>query len=56
MIKNYGEDIFRVEVGDRIAQLVISPIVTPDFVEFTGEDEAWNKTSGGLGGFGSSGK
>jgi dUTP pyrophosphatase len=56
MIKNYGEDIFRVEVGDRIAQLVICPIVTPEFVAFTGEDEAWSKTSRGLGGFGSSGK
>jgi dUTP pyrophosphatase len=56
MIKNYGEEIYRIEVGDRIAQLVISPVVTPNFIQFNGEDEAWNKTSRGLGGFGSSGK
>jgi dUTP pyrophosphatase len=45
-------DIFRVEPGDRIAQLVITPIVLADPVEA----EALAESTRGDGGFGSSGR
>jgi dUTP pyrophosphatase len=45
-------DIFRVEPGDRIAQLVISPIVLAEPVERT----ALAESARGDGGFGSSGR
>lgn len=44
--------IFRVEPGDRIAQLVITPIATPEPVEAP----ALSDSARGTGGFGSSGR
>lgn len=45
-------EIFRVEAGDRIAQLVVTPIVTPEVVEAS----ALTESARGQGGFGSSGR
>ncbi|HEY7256696.1 MAG TPA: dUTP diphosphatase [Solirubrobacterales bacterium] len=45
-------ETFRIEVGDRIAQLVIAPIAAADVVEA----EALSETARGNGGFGSSGR
>ena len=45
-------ETFRVEPGDRIAQLVITPIATPEPVEA----DALNESARGQGGFGSSGR
>jgi len=45
-------ETFRVEPGDRIAQLVITPIATPAVVETQGLSESVR----GEGGFGSSGR
>jgi dUTP pyrophosphatase len=45
-------ETFRVEPGDRIAQLVLTPIVTADVVETQGLSES----ARGDGGFGSSGR
>ena len=45
-------ETFRVEAGDRIAQLVIAPVALPDPVEV----EALEDTVRGGGGFGSSGR
>lgn len=45
-------EIFRVEPGDRIAQLVITPIATPEPVEA----DALTESARGGGGFGSSGR
>lgn len=52
LLNNDPAEIFRVEVGDRIAQLVIVPIELPDPVEV---DEL-TETTRGSGGFGSSGR
>ena len=57
MIKNHSTDTyFDIIKGDRIAQLVIVPIVIPDLLVFTGSDDLWNDTSRGNGGFGSTGR
>ena len=45
-------ETFRVEPGDRIAQLVLTPIATPEPVEA----DALNQSARGQGGFGSSGR
>jgi|SRR5829696_7034909 len=45
-------ETFRVEPGDRIAQLVLTPIATPEPVEAT----ALSESTRGEGGFGSSGR
>ena len=45
-------ETFRVEAGDRIAQLVLTPIVSPDVVEAA----ALSESVRGEGGFGSSGR
>jgi len=49
LLKNIGEDPYRIKVGDRIAQLVIQPIQLVDF------KDTWNDTARGTGGFGSTG-
>jgi dUTP pyrophosphatase len=49
-LKNISENKYIVEVGDRIAQLVIMPVILCDFVD------SWNDTERGTGGFGSTGK
>ena len=49
LLKNIGEDPYKILVGDRIAQLVIQPIQLVDFKDI------WNDTARGTGGFGSTG-
>jgi len=48
---NHGSEPFRVEVGMRIAQIVVCPVLRPEVVE---SDEL-SETSRGVGGFGSTG-
>ena len=50
LLKNIGDELYRVEKYDRIAQLVIMPVLLVEFVD------AWNDTDRGTGGFGSTGK
>ena len=50
ILKNISEDRYEIEVGDRVAQLVIIPVLLCGFVD------AWNDTTRGTGGFGSTGK
>lgn len=49
-LKNISDNRYTIEVGDRIAQLVIMPVILCDFVD------SWNDTERGTGGFGSKGK
>lgn len=49
ILKNLGEDPYKIERGDRIAQLVIIPVLLTNFVDI------WNDTQRGTGGFGSTG-
>ena len=49
---NLGTDDFVIERGDRIAQMVVAPVVQVELVEVVALDE----TVRGVGGFGSSGK
>lgn len=50
LLRNDGNDPYEIKRGEtRIAQLVISPIVLPKFVDI------WNDTERGTGGFGSTG-
>lgn len=48
---NFGKEPFEVKAGDRIAQLVLERIVTPDVEEV----EELDSTERGAGGFGSTG-
>jgi dUTP pyrophosphatase len=48
---NLGDESFAISVGDRVAQLVVQAVVSPEFVEV---DEL-DTTSRGSGGFGSTG-
>ena len=48
---NFGKEDYRVERGDRIAQLIVEKICMPDLVEVSELDE----TGRGEGGFGSTG-
>lgn len=50
LLKNISEDPYQISIGDRVAQLVIVPILLCTFAE------AWNDTARGTGGFGSTGK
>jgi dUTP pyrophosphatase len=50
ILKNISEDVYKIEVGDRVAQLVIMPVLLCGFVD------AWNDTERGANGFGSTGK
>jgi dUTP pyrophosphatase len=50
ILKNISEDVYKIEVGDRIAQLVVMPVLLCGFVD------AWNDTERGAQGFGSTGK
>jgi dUTP pyrophosphatase len=49
-LKNISENRYAIDIGDRIAQLVILPVILCDFVD------SWNDTERGTGGFGSTGK
>ena len=51
ILANFGDSPFHVECGDRIAQLVIAPVVRANIVEV----ESVGETERGAGGFGSSG-
>lgn len=51
ILVNLGESPFKVAKGDKIAQLVIAPVLQPDIVEVDLIDE----TDRGAGGFGSTG-
>jgi dUTP pyrophosphatase len=49
LLKNIGDDPYKISRGDRIAQLVIMPVLLPEFTDI------WNDTQRGTGGFGSTG-
>jgi len=49
---NLGKEIFKVKNGLRIAQMVLSPTITAEFIEVDKLDD----TKRGQGGFGSTGK
>lgn len=49
---NHGHDDFIIQRGDRIAQMVIAPVVQAQLIEVSSLDE----TTRGAGGFGSSGR
>lgn len=51
---NHGEVDFKIKRGDRVAQLILEKISTPE-VEFIGDDEDVPETERGEGGFGSTG-
>jgi dUTP pyrophosphatase len=48
---NHGEEDFTIRRGDRIAQLIVAPVVQAQWVEVASLDE----TARGAGGFGSTG-
>lgn len=52
MLHNTGDDPFIISPGDRIAQMVIAPVIQADF-EIV---DVINETERGAGGFGSTGK
>jgi deoxyuridine 5'-triphosphate nucleotidohydrolase len=52
ILMNAGTEEFRVERGDRIAQLVVAPVVRPSWVEV----ETLDMTTRGDGGFGHTGR
>ena len=49
LLKNIGDDPYKIATGDRIAQLVIQK------VELVGFKDIWNDSTRGTGGFGSTG-
>ena len=49
LLKNTSEVTYKIQEGDRIAQLVIQPVELVDFKDI------WNDTQRGTGGFGSTG-
>lgn len=51
ILTNAGTEDFRIGWGDRIAQMVISPVQQAEFVEV----EDLDSTTRGVGGFGSTG-
>lgn len=52
VLLNHGKETQRIEHGERIAQLVITPVLTPSYVQV----EELDATDRGTGGFGSTGK
>lgn len=52
VLLNHGKETQRIEHGERIAQLVITPVLTPSYVQV----EELDVTDRGTGGFGSTGK
>jgi len=51
LLINHGQDAFTITRGERIAQMIISPITQPNFLQVEDLDE----TLRGEGGFGSTG-
>ena len=52
VLLNHGNQPQTIEPGERIAQFIITPVVTPEYVEV----EELSDTDRGIGGFGSTGK
>ncbi len=52
ILMNAGGEVFRVERGDRIAQLVVAPVVRPEWIEV----DSLDSTDRGVGGFGHTGR
>lgn len=52
LLINHGREPFVIEVGHRIAQLVIAPVIQAELVEV----DALSETERGAGGFGSTGR
>lgn len=52
LLINHGQDPFTIHRGERIAQMVVSPIIQPEFVEV----DVLSETDRGAGGFGSTGQ
>ena len=52
VLLNHGKQTQTVEPGERVAQFIITPVLTPAYVEA----EALSDTDRGVGGFGSTGK
>ena len=52
MLHNHGPEAQTVRHGDRVAQMVITPVLTPQYIE----TEELSDTKRGTGGFGSTGK
>jgi dUTP pyrophosphatase len=52
ILMNGGSEVFRVARGDRIAQLVVAPVVRPEWIEV----ESLDSTDRGEGGFGHTGR
>ena len=52
ILLNAGQDTFEITHGERIAQLVVAPVVQASFVAA----EALSETDRGAGGFGSTGR
>jgi len=51
LLVNLGDEDFEIKAGDRIAQLVVAPVLQPEIVEASDVDE----TDRGVAGFGSTG-
>jgi dUTP pyrophosphatase len=54
LLVNHGREPFTITTGDRIAQLVVAPVVQAD-IEVVNDEAALGKTERGHGGFGSTG-
>jgi dUTP pyrophosphatase len=52
VLHNHGKESQTVEHGERIAQMIITPVITPGYMEV----EALSESDRGAGGFGSTGK
>ena len=51
-LHNHGKEVRTIRHGDRVAQLVVTPILRPVYEE----TDALDETDRGVGGFGSTGK
>lgn len=56
VLLNTSNEVQGLRAGEKFAQLVIVPIITPTPVVSAASDEEWESTTRGTGGFGSSGK
>jgi dUTP pyrophosphatase len=56
LLRNDSNAHYTVNILDRIAQLVIVPIVVPVLEQYEGDPDDWNDTVRGTGGFGSTGQ
>lgn len=52
LLINHGQEPFTIHRGERIAQMVVSPITQPEFIEV----DVLSETDRGAGGFGSTGQ